>query len=157
MEWRESPSAAGNSSTAMTTNSNASQTWESRSAAGPSAYRPAPSPGPWPPETSSRTHPRAAKHVHHRRPNPSRIHGVQRGFNWDSPQRCIAGYRPSSGLEGNRSSPETLFTGVDPTVVSPGAIWITTAAAWHSYRVRSGRKGSHAPRSAGSRLASLVR
>jgi hypothetical protein len=40
--------------------------------------------------------------------------------------------------------------GLDPTVVSPGAIWVNRSAAGLPCRVRSGRKGSHAPRSAGS-------
>jgi ABC-type branched-subunit amino acid transport system ATPase component len=46
--------------------------------------------------------------------------------------------------------------GVDPTVVSPGAIWIIRAVAGHSYRVRNGRTDSHDPRSAASGLSGLV-
>ena len=36
---------------------------------------------------------------------------------------------------------QTLRHGVDPTVVSPGAIWITGAIAGHSYRARNGPYG----------------
>ena len=48
------------------------------------------------------------------------------------------------------------FEGVDPTVVSPGAIWSIRAVAGHSYRVRNGRTDSHDPRSAVSGLSGLV-
>jgi RES domain len=46
--------------------------------------------------------------------------------------------------------------GVDPTVVSPGAIWIIRVAAGHSYRARNGRMGSHGPISAASGLSGLA-
>lgn len=40
--------------------------------------------------------------------------------------------------------------GVDPTVVSPAAIWVSRAVVGRSCRARSGRTGSRAPRSAAS-------
>ena len=57
--------------------------------------------------------------------------------------RCL----PVLPLAGSAGNPES---GVDPTVVSPGAIWIIGAAAGHSYQVRSGRTGPHAPKLAAS-------
>ena len=50
------------------------------------------------------------------------------------------------------ASQQITVLGVDPTVVSPAAIWIIGAGAGHSYQVQSDRTGSRAPRSAASRL-----
>ena len=43
-----------------------------------------------------------------------------------------------------------VLSGVDPTVVSPGAIWSTAGVSGRSCPARSGRTGSRVPRSAAS-------
>jgi hypothetical protein len=80
---------------------------------------------------------------------------VSQGSNADPEHFGRMGPAAVGLVKGLKNKLSTTFKEVNPTVVSPCAIWIIEAAVEHSYRVQNGHTGLHDPKSVVSWLSGL--